>query len=134
MLKVFQEAKKANCHALTFLPSDRPEENAVIQGLHYKDAGVTIKTQSDIGDLYDIIIFRGNEVDGYHDLERFEAILACPYTYSNRMYQGHYYGIVAKKTTTSEDIVESIVSKLGDLVYGGSDERKLEQSSVKANT
>ena len=95
---------------------------------------MTIKTQSDIGDLYDIIIFRGNEVDGYHDLERFEAILACPYTYSNRMYQGHYYGIVAKKTTTSEDIVESIVSKLGDLVYGGSDERKLEQSSVKANT
>jgi hypothetical protein len=134
MLKVFDEMKKVKCHAITFLPSEEPEEQAIIQGLHYKEEGEIIKTQSDVGDLYDIIIFRGDVKDGYTDLEKFEAVLSCPYTYSNRMYHGDYFGFVAKKTTTSNEVVESLLEKIGDLVYGGSDERNLEQNSFKANT
>jgi len=126
--------KQAECHAITFLPSENPEEQAIIQGLHYKEHGETIKTQSDVGDLYDIIIFRGGIEDGYTDLEQFEAVLSCPFTYSNRMYQGDYFGVVAKKTTKSSEVVESLLEKIGDLVYGGSDERNLEQNSFKANT
>jgi hypothetical protein len=134
MLKVFNEMKKVACHAITFLPSEKPEEQAIIQGLHYKEHGETIKTQSDMGDLYDIIIFRGDVKDGYTDLEKFEAVLACPYTYSDRMYHGNYFGLVAKRTTTSNEVVESLLEKIGDLVYGGGDEGNLEQGSAKANT
>ena len=134
MLKVFDEMKKVKCHAITFLPSEEPEEQAIIQGLHYKDEGKTIETQSDVGDLYDIIIFRGDVEDGYGDLEHFEAILSCPFTYSNRMYHGKYFGVVAKKTTTSGEVIDSLLEKIGDLIYGGSDESNLGQSSAKANT
>lgn len=134
MLKVFNEMKKVKCHAITFLPSENPEEQAIIQGLHYKNHGETVKTQSDIGELYDIIIFRGDVQDGYTDLEKFEAILSCPYTYSERMYNGNYFGFVAKRTTTSSEVVESLLEKIGDLVYGGSDERNLVQNTTKANT
>lgn len=123
--------KEVKCHAITFLPSDKPEEQSVIQGLHYKDHGETIKTQSDMGDLYDIILFRGDEKEGYTDLEKFEAILVCPYTYSNRMYHGNYFGVVAKKTSTSSEVVEMILERIGDLVYGGSEDGKV---SIKANT
>lgn len=134
MKEIFTKMKQAECHAITFLPSENPEEQAIIQGLHYKEHGDTIKTQSDIGDLYDIIIFRGDVKDGYTDLEKFEAVLSCPYTYSDRMYHGDYFGLVAKRTTTSSEVVESLLEKIGDLVYGGSDERNLEQNSFKANT
>ena len=64
--------------------------------------------------IYDIIIFRGDEKRGYTDVERFEAVLSCPFTYSDRMYHGKYYGIVAKKTTTSDDIVDSILRNKGN--------------------
>lgn len=130
MKQVFQEMKKVKCHAITFLPSNNPEEQAIIQGLHYKQHGETFKTQSDIGDLYDIILFRGDIKDGYSELEKFEAILVCPYTYSNRMYQGNYFGVVAKRTSTSSEVVESLLEKIGDLVYGDDDGK----ISVKANT
>ena len=106
--------KEAKCHAIAFLPSENPEEQAIIQGLHYKDEG---------------------EIDdGFSQLEQFEAVLSCPFTYSDRMYHGNYFGVVAKKTSTSSEVVESLLEKIGDLVYGGSDERNLEQNSFKANT
>ena len=133
MKKVFDEIKKAECHAITFLPSDKPEEETVIQGLHYKEHGKKIETESDLGDLYDIIIFRRDN-KGYSDLEQFEAILVCPFTYSDRMYNGKYFGVVAKKTTSSGEVVKSLLEKINELVHGESDERKLEQGSVKANT
>jgi hypothetical protein len=85
-------------------------------------------------ELYEIIIFQGDIDDGFSQLEQFEAVLSCPFTYSDRMYHGNYFGVVAKKTSTSSEVVESLLEKIGDLVYGGSDERNLEQNSFKANT
>jgi hypothetical protein len=131
MKEIFVKMKDAKCHAIAFLPSENPEEQAIIQGLHYKELGDTIKTQSDIGDLYDIIIFRGDIDKGFSDLEQFEAVLSCPFTYSDRMYHGNYYGVVAKKTTTSNEVVDSLIEKIGDLIYGGSDDGEI---AIKANT
>jgi hypothetical protein len=50
------------------------------------------------------------------------------------MYHGNYFGVVAKKTSTSGEVVGSLLEKIGDLIYGGSDNGNLEQSSAKANT
>jgi hypothetical protein len=134
MKEIFKKMKEAKCHAIAFLPSENPEEQAIIQGLHYKDHGEIVKTQSDIGDLYDIIIFRGDIDDGFGELEQFEAVLSCPFTYSDRMYHGNYFGIVAKKTSTSGEVVKSLLEKIGDLIYGGSDDGSLGQNNLKANT
>ena len=134
MKEIFAKMKEAKCEAIAFLPSEDPKEIAIIQGLHYKEQGDVVKTESDVGDLYDVIIFRGDIDEGFGDLEQFEAILSCPFTYSNRMYDGNYFGVVAKKTTTSGEVVNSLLEKIGDLIYGGSDGRNLEQSGFKANT
>jgi hypothetical protein len=134
MKEIFVKMKEAKCHAIAFLPSEDPEEQAIIQGLHYKDEGEIVKTESDVGELYEIIIFQGDIDDGFSQLEQFEAVLSCPFTYSDRMYHGNYFGVVAKKTSTSGEVVESLLEKIGDLIYGGSDNGNLEQSSVKANT
>jgi len=134
MKEIFVKMKEAKCHAIAFLPSEDPKEQAIIQGLHYKDEGEIVKTESDVGELYEIIIFQGDIDDGFSQLEQFEAVLSCPFTYSDRMYHGNYFGVVAKKTSTSGEVVGSLLEKIGDLIYGGSDERNLEQNSFKANT
>lgn len=117
-MKVFDEIKQNACHAITFLPSDNPKEETVIQGLHYKNHGETIKTESTLGDLYDIIIFRKGKDNKFCDFEEFDAILACPYTYSKRMYNDKFYGIVAKKTTTSQDVFNTLSDRVRELVNG----------------
>ncbi len=134
MKEIFAKMKEAECHAIAFLPSEDPAEQAIIQGLHYKDEGVIVNTESDVGELYEIIIFQGDIADGFGELEQFEAVLSCPFTYSDRMYHDNYFGIVAKKTSTSGEVVESLLEKIGDLIYGGSDNGNLEQNNFKANT
>lgn len=114
MKKVFQEMKKNNCDAITFLPRQSEILDTEIHGLTYKDHGVKAEG-SDIGDLFDITLFR-KKGGKFCDIERFDAILACPYTYANRLLDSNYYGIVAKKTSTSDNVVNSFENRIYKLL------------------
>jgi hypothetical protein len=68
---------------------------------------------SEIGELYDIIIYNDGRVE--EDPERFQAILISPLHYISRMMDDGFLGVVAKATTTSEIFMEDIFRNLKEV-------------------
>ena len=64
---------------------------------------------SKLGDLYDIIIFSEKP---FKMPERFKAVLSSPVHYISQMIDIGFLGIVAKATTTSEEMMEQTFSEL----------------------
>ena len=58
---------------------------------------------SDMGDLYDIIIF---PEEPPKMPERFNAVLSSPTHYVSRMIEDGFLGVVARKTTTSDEFMD----------------------------
>ena len=58
-----------------------------------------------------------SDEDDIIELEKFEAILVDPKVYVSRMVKADYYGMVAKKTTTSEDFVAKTFANWTELSY-----------------
>lgn len=114
MNPIFKKIKEENCDAITFLPDPNKNEDTVIQGLTYKDKGQSVGCSS-LGDLFDIILFRENE-ETFYGNEQFEAILVCPYTYSEKMMNDGHFGMIARRTTTSPEVVEPFRMKINDLI------------------
>ena len=114
MNPTFKKMKEANCDAITFVPNPENNVETVIHGLSYVDKGDTIGSSS-MGDLFDIILFRENE-ETFYDNEQFQAILVCPYTYSEKMMEDGHFGMIARKTTTSAEIVEPFRQKINELI------------------
>ncbi len=77
----------------------------------YKDGGTKIGG-SKLGDSFDIIVFREDSDGKLIDPEKFEAILMEPVEYISTLIKGDWYGIVARKTTTSQKFVDTIFDKL----------------------
>lgn len=114
MNSTFKRIKEEKCDAITFLPSTDDHTETTITGLTYKDKGETIGASS-IGDLFEIILFRENEQE-YYGNEQFEAILVCPYTYSEKMLNDGHFGMIARKTTTSETVVAPFRNSINQLI------------------
>lgn len=109
----FKKIKEENCDAISFLPSSENEDETVIHGLTYKEKGDSIGG-SVLGHSYDILTFRffGDECIKDH----FEAILVCPYTYSEKLMQEGHFGLVARKTTTSIEMVTKVSKNIDKLI------------------
>lgn len=101
---------------IMFVPHEEDDSLTNINVATYKRKGEKVGG-TDLGDFYDIILFRMNEEDDITDLEKFEAILVDPRVYVSRMVKEDWYGLVAKKTTTSEDFVNTTFDKWLDLSY-----------------
>jgi hypothetical protein len=114
MLKVFEEIKERGCDAISFFPNPDNHEDVVIQGLIYKEKSEPIGGSS-LGNSYDIVTFR-REGDDFTNKDYFEAILACPYTYGNNLLKAGYFGFIAKKTTTSKELIDYIMANVDALV------------------
>lgn len=108
MIEPLKRVKESNCDALVFIPSNN-EKEATISGLKYKENGELLK--GGCGNLYTIILFKG-EKDNYHSFEEFDAVLVCPFTYCNNMFKEAYYGVIAKMTSTSGEVIDMIRSDL----------------------
>jgi hypothetical protein len=109
MLDFLKELQGENFDALFFLPGDTKEQ-IHIEGALYKDPGEDIGGNS-LGKQYHVILFKENE-EGIYDVDRFEAIFAEPLEYMSELIPANWYGIVAKKTTTSETFVQKVFDKL----------------------
>lgn len=102
--------------AIFFVPHEEDDSLTNINVASYKKKGDKFGG-TELGDFYDIILFRMNEDDDLVDLEKFEAILVDPRVYVSRMVKEDWYGLVAKKTTTSEEFVNNTFDKWLDLSY-----------------
>ena len=68
---------------------------------------------SEMGDLYDIIIF---PEEPPKMPERFSAILTSPTHYVSRMIEDGFLGVVARKTTTSDEFMDDTLRHMNDRV------------------
>lgn len=105
-----------NYDAIIFIPHEEDDKLTKVNIANYKKNGEKVGA-TELGDFYDIILFRMNENDDIVDLEKFEAILVDPRVYVSRMVKSSWYGMVAKKTTTSDDFVKKTFDNWTDLSY-----------------
>ena len=90
-----------------FTPNDENEGLTVVTAAHYKESGEKLKPGV-AGDTFDIILFRLDEEYDITDLDKFDGVLIDAKIYVNRMIKENWYGMVARKTTTSQHIVDDV--------------------------
>lgn len=108
-LEAFHEAKP---DAFYFLPSKN--NKIVLESLTYKEFGDKVGG-SELGDEYHVILFREDAEGNMNSLEMFDAVLISPYEYLSRMLPAGWYGLIAKKTTTSYKFVKTTFDKLCEI-------------------
>jgi len=110
MIEIPKALKDEPFDAFFFLPGEK-EDTIHLESATYKDAGEKVGG-SNMGDSYHVILFREAEDGELVDVEQFEAVLVHPITYITRMLGIDWFGIVARKTTTSNTFIENTFDKL----------------------
>jgi len=110
MLEFLRSISKEPYDTITFISGDKKDSLEVMANC-YKDGGTKIGG-SELGDNFDIILFREDSDGKLIEPEKFEAILLEPLEYISNMIKSDWYGIVARKTTTSQKFVDAIFDKL----------------------
>ena len=72
---------------------------------------------SAMGDLFDIVIFQLTDEFDIKNLDRFEGILSHPETYVQRMIKDDWYGMITKKTSTSNNLTDEVFDKWSNMMY-----------------
>jgi hypothetical protein len=112
MLDFLRELKEKPFDFLTFT-SDDGGESLSIMGNEYATPGEPLGGNQ-LGSHYHIILFKDHPTDDekYYDVDAFEAILADPFEYISGLIPAGFYGIIARKTTTSEPIIKNLLDKI----------------------
>ena len=110
MLSVFQKIKDFDTIFFVPNPESDNDNEVQIEVANYKEVGEKVGG-SEMGDLYDIIVFRLDEESNVTDLDKFEGILVEPREYVSRMIKSDWYGMVSRKTTTSDKLTTDIFAK-----------------------
>lgn len=76
----------------------------------YNNKGEKIEG-SVMGDFYHIIVIP-NMAESIQDLEKTEAILSSPLHYVERLINDGFSGVVAKVTTTSEEVMKHLYDEM----------------------
>ena len=105
MLDSLKYLKNHSFDVLTFL-EDEEESQIKVELNSYTNPGEKVGGNQ-VGELYDIILFQDHEedVEKFDKLDHFVAILGDPLEYISQLIPSGWYGIIARKTTTSEEIV-----------------------------
>ena len=112
MLEFFRSVKDYD--TIFFTPNDEGDNQVKIEVAHLKEKGDKIGG-SEMGDLLDIILFRMDNEEDITDLEKFEGILIDPRVYVSRMIKEDWYGMVSRKTTTSNTFTEQVFANWLDM-------------------
>jgi len=112
MLDYLEPLKKQKIDFFTFLAGE-DEGQVNIMGSEYANPGEKVGGNS-LGDLYHIVLFRDSKIDRdeYDEFDSFEAILACPLEYASGLIPGGFYGIIARKTTTSHKLMNKLLAMM----------------------
>lgn len=104
--------------AIFFLPKD--DDNIHIQSNVYKNKGTPVENTV-VGDKWHIILFQEDDSDkNENDLivknfDTFEAIFSDPREYISDLIKCGWYGVVSRKTTTSEKFYHDALAKFQDI-------------------
>jgi hypothetical protein len=110
MLSFFEDIEKT-FDVMFFIPHDEKEDTVRILTKNYKDPGEPIGGNQ-MGSEYHIMLFREGEED---NIDLFDGILCDPREYVSQLIPQDWYGIIARKTTTSKIFVEDTIAKFKEL-------------------
>lgn len=96
--------------ALMVVPHPEKEGSLHIEFLRYKEPGEP-HDPNEVGEWHDIFLFQENEDGEFYNKDRFSAVLLDPIEYSSRLAKGGVYGIIGKKTSTSNEFFDDIEKK-----------------------
>lgn len=108
MLDFLLDIKDDDYDTITFLPTGDPDEINVESRI-YEDRGERIGG-SKLGDKFHIILFKNDE-NGVH-FDNFESILICPFEYMSNLIKCDWYGIISRKTTTSQERIDYLLNQI----------------------
>ena len=116
MLEYLKHLKNEKIDFLSFLEGDKKDSIQII-GTEYTDPGENVDASA-MGNSYHIILFREHEEkpDEYGDVDSFEAILSDPLEYISGLIPQGWYGIIARKTTTSRPMVDRLLANFNKVV------------------
>jgi hypothetical protein len=104
-----------NFDLLFFVPDDEHDNAMTVRGEQYLDLGEEIDKTS-IGPSWTVMLFKYNEEDGnVMNLDRFDAVLSEPREYISSLIIDDWYGIIARRTTKSSQIIEELFDSLKEL-------------------
>jgi hypothetical protein len=102
---------------LDFLPyeDDDGNEGIKVEAYQYADAGESVGC-SEMGHAYHIIIFKLDEDESVEtctkDHDFFDGILIEPREYLSRMIPNGWFGVLARKTTTSSQFAQETFDRI----------------------
>lgn len=110
MLDYLKILKDDEHDAYFFLPG--PKRDTIhLEGANYKDAGENIGG-SDMGHAYHVILFKEDSEGELVDIDMFDAIFMDPLEYMSGLLPSGIFGIMARKTTTSNNFIQKTFDKL----------------------
>ena len=114
MLDFLKEFSKDNHDAIFFLPGDK-EDQVQIEAATYKEPGKNIGGSS-LGNAYHVILFKEDtKTDKLYNVDRFDAIFVDPLEYISGLIPQNWYGVIARKTTTSNTFIQKTFDKLQEV-------------------
>lgn len=100
--------------ALFFMPAE--EDNQIfIQSSKYINPGQLLNV-GEIGPSWHVVLFRTDDEEKAKDLDHFEAIFSDPREYISGLIDSNWYGVVAKKTTTSHKFIKEVLDNFRTLM------------------
>lgn len=116
MLDFLKPMDQRDIDFLTFIEGDDENQITVITQM-YADRGQPVGGSA-LGSTYHIVLFRDStdNKNEYSDADSFEAILTDPLEYMSGLILNGFYGIIAKKTTTSNKVIAKVLDKVGQTV------------------
>ena len=116
MLDYLQPLKNADVDVIMFFEGSQPN-SIKVEGNQYSDRGEPLGGNS-IGNLYHVILCRDHPTeDRYDQFDTFEAILSEPLEYISGLIPEGWYGVVAKKTTTSQPLYQRMLDLMDNHLY-----------------
>lgn len=109
MLEFLKPLKNQKFDCFLFIPATN--DSLHIEGSEYVNPGVKVEG-NEIGDYYHIVLYQESPDGEVVHEDKFEAILGCPLEYASTLIPHGWYGMIAKKTSTSTEFVEKVFAKL----------------------
>ena len=113
MLDFLKGFNKDEHDAIFFIPGPK-KDSIQIEGATYKEPGEKVGGSA-MGDSYHVILFKEADDGELVDIDQFEAIFVDPLEYMSELIPQNWFGIMAKRTTTSNNFIQNTFAKLAGL-------------------
>jgi hypothetical protein len=101
--------------ALFFLPMKEDDEINIVSN-RYKNPGIPME-ETLVGPWWHVILFQTDEETGEIDkFDSFDAVLSDPREYISGLIPQGWYGVIAKKTTTSPEFYQDALDKFATMM------------------